>query len=572
MSLNAFVKDIVAVLKDNRAMTKSEIARLKIQLSKKHSLKRIPTDIELYLNAPKESLSWLREILQTKPNSSLSGVAPLAIMTSPHQCPHGKCRMCPGGVQGEWGDTPQSYTGSEPAALRGARAGFDAFRQVFNRLEQYVVTGHSFDKIDLIIMGGTFPARTKEYQQEFVMRAFQAMNIFSTLFFDSNGVFNIDSFKTFFELPGDINNPERAQRIQQRMDSLQEKTTLQAEQERNEQANVRCVGLTIETRPDWGLEEHGNQMLDLGCTRVELGIQSVYDKALSAITRGHDTACNKRSIADLKDLGFKLNFHMMMGLPTVSEQEDIEGLNTLFSDSDYQPDMLKLYPCMVMPGTKLKEDYDNGTYTPITTKQAAKIIGEFLAVVPSYCRVMRVQRDIPTYKVCAGVDRTNLRQYVNTYMKEQGLESDDIRAREAGRKTVHNPKRAQLSEQHYLASGGEEYFISIDDSQSNTLYGFCRLRFPARALRKEFTPTTAIIRELHVYGSAQRIGSFENSSTQHHGFGKQLLKRAEELARQQGRDKILVISGVGVREYYAKQGYYKEGPYMAKEFSETNKK
>lgn len=561
----AFIDDLVNILASDRILSKEDIAKKKVELCRRHKLKKIPTDIEIYLQASSDRISWLRRRLQTKPGRSLSGVAPVAIMTSPHTCPHGKCRMCPGGVDGEWGDTPQSYTGGEPAAMRGARAGFDPYRQVFNRLEQYAVTGHIFGKVDLIIMGGTFPARTRAYQDEFVMQAFKAMNDFSDTFFDEDGTFDTQAFKEFFELPGDINAEDRAERIRARLERLKGTSTLETEQVRNETSHVRCIGLTIETRPDWGMETHGHIMLAQVCTRVELGIQSVYDDALTAVNRGHDVGCNKRSIADLRDLGFKLNFHMMLGLPGVDENRELEGLSRLFSDASYQPDMLKLYPCMVMPGTELLKDYTDGTYMPFSTETAARVIARFLHNVPLYCRVMRVQRDIPTYQSIAGVDRTNLRQYVDTYMEEQGLTSSDIRAREVGRqKEPVSPEDASLHHIEYEASGGREFFISFEDAGRQSLFGFCRLRFPARQLRKEFTEKTAIIRELHVYGSATRVGVSERVSSQHHGFGKWLVSEAERVAREKGCEKLLVISGVGVREYYRKRGYEREGPYMAK--------
>ncbi|MGM5481543.1 MAG: tRNA uridine(34) 5-carboxymethylaminomethyl modification radical SAM/GNAT enzyme Elp3 [Nanobdellota archaeon] len=565
MSMDDFVKDLVKRLQEDDSLTKEDIAKLKVELCSTHKVKHIPTDIQIFLHAPEHFSSWLRTRLQTKPNRSLSGVAPIAIMTSPHPCPHGKCTMCPGGVDGEWGDTPQSYTGAEPAAMRGARADFDPYYQVFNRLEQYAVTGHIMSKVDLIIMGGTFPARSRSYQDEFVTYAFKAMNDFSDQFFDENGSFLLDTFKRFFELPGDIYDKERGARIRQRLDELKGTSSLESEQVRNENSFVRCIGLTIETRPDWGLQVHGDVMLKQGCTRVELGIQSVYDDALSAVNRGHDVACNKQSIADLRDLGFKLNFHMMLGLPGVDEGREKQGLALLFEDSSYQPDMLKLYPCMVMPGTKLLKDYEEGRYVPFSTEVSAALIGWFLDKVPTYCRVMRVQRDIPTYRRIAGVDRTNLRQYVNSYMEKHDLTSRDIRAREVGRKSENtSPDNASLELVEYEASGGKEFFISFEDKDADALYGFCRLRFPSRQLREEFTPSTAIIRELHVYGSAARLGDADDASSQHKGFGRRLLAHAEKIAFENGYDKMLVISGVGVRRYYQKFSYVREGPYMAK--------
>lgn len=570
---------------------KEKIAKLKLRLCKEYKVKNIPTDIELFMQSSKDQVLKFRKRLQTKPNRSLSGVAPVAIMTSPANCPHGRCTMCPGGLNSAWGDTPQSYTGAEPATMRGMRAGYDAYLQVFNRLEQYVVTGHHPDKVDLIIMGGTFPAREDNYQEEYVWSAFKAMNDFSNLFYDENNELKLDEFKEFFELPGEVGEEERTKRIQEKLlnlkGSININSTLLQEQEKNETAVIRCIGLTIETKPDWAFETHANRMLNQGCTRVELGVQSVYDKPLKIIHRGHDTKDNKKAIAILKDLGFKINYHMMIGLPEASpenseqgvgdslsysrendgrltKEKDIEGLRALFSDSDYRPDMIKIYPNMVMPKTKLFMDFQKGLFKPVELEEAADIISEFLPFVEPYCRVMRVQRDIPTYRTIAGVDKTNLRQYVDLKMEEKGVVSRDIRAREIGRRKLQSSLNPELIVQEYLASDGKEFFISFEDKKQDVLIGFARLRFPGKQLREEFTPTTAIIRELHVYGAAVNVGGVDDGSSQHKGFGKKLMLEAEKIAKENGYDKMLVISGVGVRKYYEKLGYSHDGPYMGK--------
>lgn len=578
--MKLYVEEFFEKLSENPEMDKQKIANLKIELCRTHKeVKKIPTDIELLLRADPETSKKFRKILQTKPNRSLSGVTPVAIMTSPHPCPHGKCTMCPGGLDSPWGDKPQSYTGSEPATMRGERAGYDAYLQVFNRLEQYMVTGHVADKVDLIIMGGTFTARDISYQNEFITDSLKAMNDFSERFF-VNGEFEINSFKEFFELPGDIHEKERILRIQKKILKLKNESDLQTEQKRNEKVIVRCIGMTIETRPDWGFLKEGNIMLEQGTTRIELGIQSVYDKSLESIKRGHSVADNKKSISILKDLGFKLNFHMMLGLPEgnnilikddlyihgdrLSHKKDLDGLKELFIDPDYRPDMIKLYPLMVMPGTILQKDYEKGLFNPISTSEAAELVADFLPEVETYCRVMRVQRDIPSYKVLGGVDKTNLRQYVDKIMKERGSESRDIRARETGRKEAKEKPSFVLVIQEYEASGGIEFFISMEDLANDAIAGFCRMRFPGKQLRKEITPTTAIIRELHVYGSAVGLGNSDKDSSQHKGFGKKLMAKAEEIAKKHNYNKMIVISGIGVKEYYRNIGYSDEGPYVGK--------
>jgi len=580
--MKEYIKAFFNELEAHPEYDKDKIAKLKLRLCKEYKVRKVPTDIQMFMYSTPEQVKKFRKRLQTKPNRSLSGVAPVAIMTSPANCPHGRCTMCPGGLNSEWGDTPQSYTGAEPATMRGMRAGYDAYLQVFNRLEQYVVTGHHPDKVDLIIMGGTFPAREDAYQEEFVWSAFKAMNDFSEQFYDKDGGLKLKYFKEFFELPGEIGEDARTKRIQEKLLKLKGKvnitSSLVEEQEKNETAIIRCIGLTIETKPDWAFLKHANRMLDQGCTRVELGVQSVYDKPLKLIHRGHTTKDNKKSVQILKDLGFKINYHMMIGLPEansegtytsenngrLTKEQDIKGLQKLFSDPDYRPDMIKIYPTMVMPKTKLFMDYKKGLFKPVELEAAAEIIAEFLPTVKPYCRVMRVQRDIPTYRTIAGVNKTNLRQYVDIKMKEKNVQSNDIRAREIGRRKINETLNPELIVQEYSASYGTEFFISFEDKKHKVLIGFARLRFPGKQLRKEFTPTTAIIRELHVYGAALNVGGKDLTSSQHKGYGKKLMKEAENLAKDQGYDKMLVISGVGVRKYYEKIGYVREGPYMSK--------
>jgi len=558
MDKEKYFQELIEIIKEKR-LSKDALSKLKLKLCSKYRLKHIPTDIEILLNADIKDIVIVRRYLQTKPTRSLSGVSIVAIMTKPHKCPHGKCIICPGGVNSPFGDMPQSYTGVEPATRRAVRNRFDPYLQVFNRLEQYIATGHEPEKIELIIMGGTFIATAKRYRDNFIMNSFKAMNDFSKMFY-TKGELDIIKFKDFFELPGDIKDKKRESRIRKKILELKKnkKTSLIKEQEKNEKSVVRCVGLTIETRPDYGKLKHGNEMLTLGCTRVEVGVQSVYDNSLKRIERGHTTDDNIESIRVLKDLGFKINAHYMPGL-FISRKKDLEGMKQLFSDPDYRPDMLKIYPCMVVKGTKLYRLWKKGKYKPLSTKQASELIADFKRYVPEYCRIMRVQRDIPTFITSAGVDRTNLRQYIHETMKKKKIKCRCIRCREIGR--AKKPlKDIEISAMHYEASQGGEFFISAGNK--DFIAGFCRLRFPSQLLRKEITEDSVIIRELHVYGEATGIG--KKGKVQHTGLGKQLLKAAESLAKMYFRKKIIVISGIGVRDYYRKQGYKKQGVYMVK--------
>ena len=550
-----FYREILDYMKEKKP-GKKDLAKKKILLCKKHGLKDIPTDIEILLNAEKEELQEIKNLLITKPGRTGSGVAVVAIMSHPFKCPHGECAMCPSHTDE---NVPQSYTGKEPASMRGGRNDFDPYLQVMNRLEQYIVTGHSPEKIELIIMGGTFMSFDPLYKRDFVYFAFKAMNDFSKMFY-KDGEIDLSSFKDFFQLPGEIGSDERTNSIRDKLLKLKNKnTTLEDEKKQNEDSNVRCVGLTLETRPDYGKLEHAKEMLEFGCTRVELGVQSVYDDALEAIERGHTVMDSVESTRILKDLGFKINYHVMPGLPGVSFQKDIEGFRELFDNPDFRPDMLKIYPCMVLKNTKLHKKWQDGDFTPLTTQEASRIIREFKEYIPDYVRVMRVQRDIPTYATQAGVDRTNLRQLINN----EGHNCRCIRCREPGPKYLKSgkvPGTPKLHVHKYEASGGVEFFISMETD--DVLLGFLRMRFPSEILHDGFTEKTAIIRELHVYGVLAGIG--KEGAVQHKGYGRRLLEKAEEIAYENEKNKMAVISGVGVRGYYRKFGYSLEGPYMVK--------
>ena len=564
-----FFKEIAEFIKKKKP-SKNQIAVEKTRLCKKYGLKKIPTDIEVMLNADIKDIQKIRKFLIAKPTRTISGIAACAVMAKPFPCPHGKCAYCPGGLNSAFGTVPQSYTGKEPATRRAIRNNYNAYLQVMNRLEQYVVAGHVPDKIELIVMGGTFPSCPRNYQEDFIKSALQAMNDFSSLFIDKNSALNFVKFKEFFQLPSDIADKKRTKNIQKKLLKIKNsrKTAPEKEQLRNEKSNIRCVGLTIETRPDYGKLEHGNEMLRLGCTRVELGIQTIYDNVLKKIERGHSVKDSIDSTRILKDLGFKINYHVMPGLPGVSKEQDLSALKTLFEDENFKPDMLKIYPCMVMKGTKLFEEWKTGKFKPLTTKEAAELITEFKKFVPEYCRIMRVQRDIPTYVTSSGVDKTNLRQYVEQLCKQRNIKCRCIRCREAGfnpiTKNNINLNNIKIKIIKYDASKGKEFFIAAEEPKNDILFGYCRLRFPSQFLRKEITKDSALVRELHIYSPSVALGSKSESSYQHRGLGKKLMKKAEEIAKNNNKNKIIVISGIGAKQYFAKLGYEHDGPYMSK--------
>lgn len=540
---------------------KRKLSQKKIELCTKYKRKNIPTDIEIFCNCSEEDLVAVNQYIITKPTRTISGVAVIAVMSKPFPCPHGKCIFCPGGLGSFFGEVPQSYTGNEPSTMRGIRNEYNPYRIVFNRLEQYVVIGQNPEKAEVIIMGGTFISFPKEYKEEFVRNIFKAMNDFSKEFF-VDGKFNLEKFKEFFELPGKVDDKDRAEKIKTKVLKLKKMNirSLDEEKKINETSNIRCVGLTIETKPDWGMLKQGNEMLSYGVTRVELGVQTTYDDVLKASNRGHTLQDNIDSIRILKDLGFKLNFHLMPGLPGVTFKEDLKSMKEIFENSDFRPDMLKIYPTLVMPGTLLYKMYKEGRYKPLETTQAAELIVEAKKYVPRYCRIMRVQRDIPTKVTEAGVDRTNLRQYIDYLKKENKVICQCIRCREIKNEDIIGEPVFEIIE--YDASQGKEFFISLKD-EADHLLGFTRLRFPSQNLRKEITLNSAIIRELHVYGQASKIKG--KGDVQHKGFGMMLVKKAEEIARKHTKNKMVVISGVGVKQYYKeKLCYHNDGPYVSK--------
>ena len=301
-------------------------------------------------------------------------------------------------------------------------------------------------------------------------------------------------------------------------------------------------------------------MLKLGTTRVEVGAQSLYDEVLKITNRGHTVKDTIESTQLLKDSFLKVTYHMMPGLPLSNKQRDIEMFKELFANQDFRPDSLKIYPCLVMPGTGLYQLWKQGKFNPINLEEAADIITEAKKYIPEYVRIMRIQRDIPTKVTAAGVERTNLRQYVNDLLIKKGISCNCIRCREPRNKEIDFNK-VKIHKNIYEASKGTEIFLSAESK--NVLLGFCRLRIPYKPFRKEITQNSAGIRELHVYGTATALG--ERGIVQHRGIGKDLLRYAEEIAKDNyDIKKMLVISGIGVREYYSNLGYKKEDPYMIK--------
>ncbi|RLE64370.1 MAG: tRNA uridine(34) 5-carboxymethylaminomethyl modification radical SAM/GNAT enzyme Elp3 [Thermoprotei archaeon] len=465
-----------------------------------------------------------------KPVRMISGVTVVAIMATPYPCPHGRCIYCPGGV--EIG-TPQSYLEDSPAVMRALQYNFDPYEQVRGRLLQYRAMGHKPSKVELIVMGGTFPAMPRSYQEWFIANALEAMNRF----------------------------PQR---------KIKE-PSLEKAQMKNEHAKIRCIGLTLETRPDWSKEKHVDWFLHLGATRIELGVQSIYDDILKLIKRGHTVKDTIEATRILKDAGYKVVYHVMPGLPGSDPDRDLEMIKEIFENPEFKPDMLKIYPTLVIPGTILYSLWKRGIYKSYDQETWIELIAKMKTLIPRYVRIMRVQRDLPLYHIVDGPKIGNLRQVVKEYMAKKGLKCKCIRCREVGHyflKTGLKPSSTlKMEKLIYEASMGIEVFLSfIDDA--DLIYGFLRLRIPSEnAHRWEIDGKTAIVRELHVYGPQIPVGERNSEFWQHKGLGRKLLFEAEKIAREEfDSRKMLIISGVGAREYYRRFGYrrHKRSFYMVK--------
>src|SRR4030042_502186 len=444
-----------------------------------------------------------------KPTKTISGITPVAVMLPPRKCEHGACVYCPNL------NVPQSYTPRSPVVMRAMRVNYNAFKQVKARLEAFSVMNHPTDKIELIIMGGTFLQYSKEFQYNFIKECYDALN---------NKI---------------SKNLEDAKKL-------------------NETAKHRCVALCIETRPDACIE-FIPRLLEFGCTRIELGVQIIDDKIYKIIKRGHSIKEVVETTKALKDAGFKIGYHIMPGLPGSNPKKDLKLFKKLFSDSRFKPDQLKLYPCQVMPGSELENWYWGKKYLPYSKEQIEKILIEMLKVIPRYCRVMRVMREIPPEYIVAGTTRIDLRADIEAELRKKDSKIHEIRFREIGfalrdKREVNLDLKLKITQ--YKASKGTEYFFEIIN-KDDVLFGLLRLRI---------NRNNAIIRELHVYGQALKIGQRLKIASQHQGLGKWLMQEAEKIIKKKKIKKLRIISGVGVRGYYKRLGYKFEDNYMVEKW------
>ena len=449
-----------------------------------------------------------------KPSKTLAGVTPIAVMSKPKKCKHGTCLCCPS-LQ-----VPQSYTPLSPPVIRAKMLNYDAGEQVKARLKSFNLMNHPTDKIELIVMGGTFMSYPKEYQISFIKSCYDALNEKSSR--------NLKQAKKF-----------------------------------NEKAKHRLVALCIETRPDYCSAKDIKQMLEYGCTRVELGVQAIDDKIYKLVNRGHKVKDVIDATKRLKEAGFKVGYHIMPGIPGTNPKKDIEMFKELFKNPDFKPDQLKIYPCQVIKGSQLEQFYLKGKYNPYSKEQIQEILIKMYQLVPEYCRIMRIMREIPPEFLTAGTTRIDLRKDVEAEIKKKNLEIKEIRFREIGfrirdkLKSEKITKNLKLNILEYPSSNGKEYFLEFVNKE-NILFGLLRLR-----INKD---NSAFIREVHVYGKSLSIGEKSEGNIQHSGLGKKLILKTEEIVKSKGIKKLSVISGVGVREYYRNLGYSLENEYMIKNF------
>ncbi len=511
---NLFYRDLAATLQRNPDLTKADVHRRKVELARKHGLVRLPSDAAVLARLEPAIRPFLEDALRVKPARTASGVAVVTVMTAPHGCPHGVCVFCPGGPRFH---TPQSYTGSEPAARRAAEFSYDPYAQSLARLRSLRDIGHRTDKVDLILLGGTFTALDPGYQEWFVKRCLDAMN-------------------------------------------GEEASDLIEAQARNESAPSRCIGLTIETKPDCFVGPEIETALALGTTRVELGVQTTHEDVLIAIHRGHTDQDTRAAMKRAKDAGLKLGAHMMPGLPGSDLDRDLESFRALFEDPAYRPDFLKIYPTLVLEGTALHEMWMHGRYIPLTLEEAVELVAKVKAMVPRWCRIQRVQREIGAPEIRGGPRKGDLRLLARERLRSLGLECQCIRCREVGfRGVAPRLEAVRFLREEYDGSDGREIFLSIEDPERQVLLAYLRLRID------RWGPT---VRELKVLGRLVPFDQGPGERWQHRGFGRSLMARAERVARDEfSCRRIRVTSGVGVRGYYRDLGYHLDPPYMVKELA-----
>jgi len=531
-------------------------------------------------------------ILQMKPTRTISGVTPVTVLTKPFPCP-GKCIFCPNDIR-----MPKSYLADEPGAQRAERNGFDPYLQTYNRLQAFANTGHDVEKVEIIVLGGTWSYYPEAYQIWFIKECFRALNDFSignddreksTLAYlearqklaaanqkmgqtdqyvsstdPAENKEQLEQYQLHGEHLEDSYNhvvsalytaPEKVSGVDQKQVATWEE--LEEQQQINELVKCRSVGLVIETRPDNISEAEVRRVRRLGCTKTQIGIQSLNDEVLKLNKRGHDVAATRRAFKLLRQAGFKIHAHWMPNLYGSTPEMDKRDYDLLFSDPDFCPDELKIYPCSLIESAELMEYYQSGLWKPYTEEELLDVLSYCMSHTPNYCRLTRVIRDIPSTDIVAGNKKTNFREIAERKLAEQGQTSTDIRAREL-RQHELNPNELRLKETIYPSTVSQEFFLEyiVPEVGMDRIAGFLRLSLPT--VTDTFIPElhgSAIIREVHVYGQSVGLGKRVDGKAQHLGLGTKLLERAKKIAAERGFQKLAVISAIGTREYYRHRGF-----------------
>lgn len=536
--LKQFIKKAIHL----KPLCQKSLEKLKRDFARSYKVKIFPNRsiLRIYRQLVKEKVipknQNLENLLKTQKTRTLSGIAALAVFTKPYPCP-GKCIYCPSELK-----MPKSYLKNEPAVMRAILCKYSPEKQIRTRLDALEQNGHPTDKIELIVMGGTFSVLPKSYQLRFITRCFQACN--------------------------------RAKRnVKCKMPNVRainkNLEVLKIEQRKNEKAKQKIIGLTLETRPDQIDKNEIKWMRKLGATRVELGVQSIYDDVLIANKRGHLVQKTIEAIKLLKDAGFKINCHIMPNLFKSDEKRDYAMFSELFSNPDFQPDMLKIYPCVLTKNSELYKFWKQGDWQPYDDQKLIKLLIKIKQIIPPYVRIMRLGRDIPAPNIVAGNKISNIRQEIHTLMAKKDIDCQCIRCREI-KNANYKTQNAKLVRREYDASRGKEIFLSYEDKSNNKLLAFLRLRIPSQYFsgQDHFIPVlqnAGLIREIHTYGQLVPVHKKDKSKVQHTGFGKKLVLEAEKIVKQEYKlPKLAVISGVGVRDYWRKLRYRLSDTYMIK--------
>jgi elongator complex protein 3 len=522
--------------------------------------------------------SAVLERLRLKPVRTSSGVTTVTVLTKPFPCP-GECIFCPNDVR-----MPKSYLYDEPGAQRAGQNGFDPYLQTMCRLTALRKIGHPTDKIEVIVLGGTWSFYPETYQIWFVKRIFDALHDFGAGIDQSDAVWaalregaqpqapespiRVDGAhleQSYNQLVQSIFRDEMRRSREQALavargelarTPITEYATwaeLEAAHRQNEEAACRCVGLVVETRPDHIDAAEVLRIRRLGCTKVQIGIQSLDDEVLRLNRRGHTVEATRRAIKLLRRAGFKIHAHWMPNLYGSSPEADSVDYRRLFDDPDFRPDELKIYPCSLIESAELMQRYNEGAWQPYSHDALVEVLRACFLVTPEYCRLTRVIRDIPGTEIVTGNRMTNLRQFVEDRMAAQGERSHDIRAREIQGRAV-DMEALRLDEQEYAAGDGQEIFLQYVTAERR-IAGFLRLALPTGVPPTDELLDAAIIREVHVYGQALGIGEAAPGRAQHTGLGTHLIERAALIAAERGYRRLAVISAIGTRGYYRKRGF-----------------